>query len=163
MLVLCLFLLMLLLTLGMALTGKKIAQYRAAVQMGPAAQAMAMAESGLVDALTKLSKDPEFPPSGDQTQKEYTYSETFFDIDGASVLGSFTVTIDTSLVKDENGPNPYGILRITSTGSLGQLGQPRAQRRVYAELDVSRSLRDGSGDPNPNLFYYVNWQDLGSP
>lgn len=57
--------------------------------------------------------------------KRYTYSETFFDIDGASVLGSFTVTIDTSLVKDENGPNPYGILRITSTGSLGQLGQPQ--------------------------------------
>jgi len=163
MLILCLILLMLLLTLGLALSGKKMSQYRAAVQMGPAAQAMAIAESGLHDAILKMSKDPDFPPAGDQAQKHYVYTENFFDLDGATVVGTYTVEVDTSLLNSETGPLPYGIVRLTSTGSAGPAGSPSAQRRLYAEVDVSPTLRDGSGNPNPNLFYLVNWQDLGSP
>ncbi len=163
MLILSLLLLVILLVLGLGMMGKKVAQYRGAVQMGPAAQALAIAESGMTDALAKLNKDPDFPPPGDQTQTTYTYTESFFDMDGATVLGTFTIVIDSSLMTDPAGTNPYGILRIVSTGVLGPSDKPLAQRRLYAELDAAPLLRDDPSLPNPNHFKIVNYQDLGGP
>lgn len=163
MLILSLLLLIILLVLGLGMMGKKVAQYRGAIQVGPATQALAIAESGLTDVLTKLNKDPDFPPAGDQTQSIYTYTENFLDLDGATVLGSYTIVLDCSLMTDPAGTNPYGIYRIYSTGVFGASDRPLAQRRLYAELDAAPWLRSDPSLPNPNHFKLVNFQDLGGP
>ena len=142
-----------------------MAQYRGAVQVGPAAQALAIAESGISDVQAKLNKDPDFPPPGQGIRANplIPIPRIFYDMDGATVLGSYTIAVDSSLMTDPAGTNPYGILRMVSTGVFGRSDKPIAQHGIYAEIDAASLLRDGSGNPNPNRFKIVNYQDLGSP
>jgi len=144
-----------LLTMGMALLGTRVTQYKSALLVAPAAQARAIAEAGMEDAKIKLEKDLLFPPPGADEQTSFTYAEPFTDVDGTSVLGSYTVTVD---IAKKNGP--FFIYRLTSTSVVGSAEKPTAMRTITAELDVSPRVRGGSMT-NPGYYKLINWQDLG--
>ena len=115
-----------------------------------AAGALALAEAGLEDARVKLDKDDDFPPLGAIDQRIFSYVETVVDLDGSTPLGSYEVTVDSRW----KAP-PCQILRITSTGSLGDPGAPRARRSVTVELDVAPMLRSNPLANNPNYFRFI--------
>ncbi|MBM3460523.1 MAG: hypothetical protein FJX76_00285 [Armatimonadetes bacterium] len=144
-----------LLVMGLALLGIKMAQYRGAMQASQSAQAAAIAEAGLEDARAKLEKDPSFPPRLTDDTLTYSYAEDFTDVDGA-FLGRYTVTIDMSKSRA-----PWRVVLLTSQGTLGSESAPQARRRLHAELDVAPTLRVGGG-PNPNYFKLLNWRDDSS-
>lgn len=151
-LVASLFLLVVLLVLGLAFLGKRVAQYRGAVAVRAAARARAVALAGLEDARVKLEKDALFPPLGSEEQLYFSYTETLRDINGQPA-GTYTVTVDSRLDKW-----PYAVVRLTSVGTVGPVDDPQARRRLYAELDVSPTRR-GTTVPNENFYRFINFQD----
>jgi hypothetical protein len=153
-----LFLSIILLIMGVCFLTMKALQYQSGSLAGLSSRAGAIAEAGIMDAKLKLEKDLEFPRADSPAdQTEFSYAENFFDLDGASRLGSYAVVIDT-----KKRVSPWYIIRITSIGTLGPLNQPLARRKIYAELDVSPQLRGNPSSPNPNYFRLINWQDSGS-
>jgi len=156
-LITCLLLSLVLLILGMAFLAVKSMRYKGSAMAAAYAQVSAIAEAGIEDARIKIAKDPEFPPPGDKDQNVFCYSENLFDIDGTTLIGTYTVTIDSSM----NCP-PYLVIRITSTGLAGPLGEPYAKKTIEAELDMSKTLRDNAAAVNPNFFRFINWKESGS-
>ncbi|MEW6282898.1 MAG: hypothetical protein AB1758_30075 [Candidatus Eremiobacterota bacterium] len=146
-----------LLILGLGFLGKRSAQYAGSRYGVEAAQARAIALAGLEDARVKLSKDLRFPPPGAVDQLSFTYTETFFDLDGTTPVGSCTVTVLT-----HHSGAPYRVLQVTSVGVVGPADEPSARRRITAELDISPTVRGGGAVPNPGFFQWMNWTDEGS-
>lgn len=133
----------LLLVAGMGFLGQRAAQNRAANGAILHAQARALAEAGLEDAVQKLGKDSQFPPLRAESQTVFTYAEGFSDIHG-DPLGQYVVSIDVT-----HRQTPYFIVKLTSSGHLGSPVQATAQ--LVAELDVAAQIR-GTGNANPNFF-----------
>ncbi|MHC9539749.1 MAG: hypothetical protein AB9903_09515 [Vulcanimicrobiota bacterium] len=156
-LIMSLLLSLVLLILGMAFLTVKSMRYKGSAMAGAYAQVSAIAEAGIEDARIKIAKDPEFPPPGDKDQNVFCYSESVLDIDGTTLIGTYTVTIDSSM----NYP-PYLVIRITSTGLAGPLEEPYAKKTIETELDMSEKLRDNPAAVNPNFFRFINWKESGS-
>ncbi len=144
-----------LLTLGLSFLGKRAIQYRRAVFAEQAAQAKALSESGLDDAIAKLQWDLEFPPlSLDQTA--FTYTEEVKNSFGR--VGSYQVTLDGTY----RFP-PYSVWIVTVRGEFGpDPVAPLAVRTLRAEFDVSKKLRDAKKKKNPYYHEVINFQDLGA-
>lgn len=113
---------------GIGLMSSQVANYRGVNAAVESAQALALAQAGLEDARLKLERDIDFPPPGDPGQLLFTYSEDVL-IDGVRV-GAYRVSIDTSFESTD-----YDLLRITSTGLVGNSESPRAQRTLHLDLD----------------------------
>ena len=154
-LVVSLLLLLVVFVLGIGFLGKRIALYKEALSSRSAGQARMAALAGMEDVRVKLEKDVSFPPLGSADQEVFSYSENLLDVSGNTV-GGYKVTVDKRLQRF-----PYAVVRLTSVGWSGSSASPTAQRRIYAELDVS-SLERGTSNPNPNFFHLINWLDSGS-
>lgn len=135
-----------LLIASLGFLGQRAAQNRAAVALILKVQARALAESGIEDALQKLSKDGRFPPLFADKQTCFTYLETVTNASGA-VVGDYTVSVDTTHLQA-----PYCILKLTSTGRLGpKPNTPQAEMQLTAEVDLSPFVR-GTNTANPRFF-----------
>ena len=135
-----------LLVASLGFLGQRAAQNRAVNASILRVQARAMAESGLEDAIQKLSKDGRFPPLFADKQTRFTYLETVTNGSGA-IVGDFTVTVDVT-----HRGAPYSILKLTSTGRVGPVPTtPQAEMQLTAELDVSPFVR-GTTNVNPRFF-----------
>jgi len=152
-----LLILVILMTLGLGLMSKRAAQYSSAPIAQNAAQALAIAQAGIEDARAKLSKDLDFPPAAAVQQTTFSYVENLYDVDGVTSVGSYQITVDTSLKKPSTS-----IIQVQSIGVLGPSDAPIARRRLHAEFDVSPTDRAGSSNPNSNLYQIVQFQDLGA-
>lgn len=142
----------LLLIMGLAFLGKRAMQYRRAALAETAAQARALAASGLEDTLAKFSTDLEFPPlSNDQDVMTYTEEVSV----GGRDVGSYTVTIDGT----HRNP-PYSVWVVTSRGEVGR--PVVATRILKMEVDLSSKRRDAPTSDNPDYYRVVNFQDEGS-
>jgi hypothetical protein len=141
-----------LLLIGIGFLGQRASQYEAAHERLYQAQAGALAQAGLADALGKLALDIDFPPLQSDVQEAFTYGDEMRDSSGA-LVGTFLVTVN----RKYDG-QPYQVIQITSRGSLGDPKQPRATASRTAEIDVAESLRGSDpAQPNPDLFriYYT--------
>ncbi|MFN8611721.1 MAG: hypothetical protein U0931_29520, partial [Vulcanimicrobiota bacterium] len=109
-----------------------------------------IAQAGFEDARVKLQKDPLFPPPSDPAQRSFCYSERYLDLDGLTVIGQYSVTIDT-----QHNQNPWFITKVTSVGEVLQGGTTVVARRsVYGEFRTSPY--DG-----PHYGEMVNFRDEG--
>jgi Tfp pilus assembly protein PilX len=145
----------LLLILGLGFLGKQADAYRSATQAAAASVAMECAMAGLEDARVKLTKDLQFPPPGDVEQLRFAYTEILNELDGATPIGSYTVTVDSHWA-----PPPVEILVIEVVGVAGDpADEASARRRLTVEYDLAERR---SGSANPNLGRFINFQDHGS-
>lgn len=137
-----LFLMVLLSVAGLAFLSVQTAQRDAAKSSRLAEQARQLAVSGLEDARYKLTTN--FRVFRDmREQKSFSYVETV----GPPGWGNFEVTVDLS-----QAGRPHFLVMVTSTGRAGGSNRPEASRTLRVELDIAKEQRDGSGNPNPNLF-----------
>ena len=139
---------------GLAFLGKRAPQYKAAEQASLSVLAHAMAEAGMEDARVKLEKDNRFPPPGVGGQLLYTYSGNIYAADAVTVVGSYTVSIDSTYAK-----GPYSIRKVSSVGNSGPRSQIVARQRITAELDIAVQDRNTPANPNPTMFHYLNWRE----
>ncbi|MEW6278017.1 MAG: hypothetical protein AB1758_05295 [Candidatus Eremiobacterota bacterium] len=146
-LVLALFLTLLISVMGMAFLATQPALRGGAQSGADAALARSLAWAGLEEARMKLAKDQDFPPPGGEEQVRYTYFETVRDLDGASVLGGYEVTVDRTWAAP-----PGSLMVISVVGLVGPLEDPRCRRELRAELDLS-SAREP--------FRWIQVEDLG--
>ena len=146
-LVLALFVVAVIFVAGLGFAERSQAQYRASVQTGRAAEAMALAEAGLDDALTKLRRDWAFPPASAEDQTNFSYQDSLTNSRGDTV-GSYQVDLDLSQMKLD-----HKVLIIRSKGRVGPTSAPSAERSVEVEVDM---------DPTRATYFQVlNWTDLG--
>ena len=75
-------------------------------------------------------------------------------LEQVEAVGHFRVTLD----RRWEGP-PYSLLRIESEGMVGSPSQPRARYVVEAVLDLLPVQRNGSGNPNPDYFQWIEWNE----
>lgn len=152
---------LLLFVLGLSFLGKRATQYRRTNHAALAAQAKALAEAGMEDALLKFQRDLSFPPISTD-QASFSYAEEMTD--GGVRVGSYTVTISGTYREE-----PYLVLLITAVGEAGDdPAMPAARRAMVAEVDISKLERidtdsDGIFDPNPYYRRVINFNDLGAP
>lgn len=135
MLVIVLLLLALFLTLGAALLSVRVGERRALVGSRQAAQARALARSGLEDARLKLGSDQNFPGPLEVGQTRFVYAESWPE-------GSYEVTLDYTYAAV-----PYEVLRVVSVGRSGE-----ASARSEAWLQVNES------DPD-RPWRWVRWTE----
>lgn len=132
---------------GLGFAGQTRFQYKQAWQAGRAAEALAIAEAGIEDALSKLRHDHDFPPKSADDQLLYSYEDTLSDSRG-DIVGSYQVNIDRTSTLTE-----HKVMIVRSKGRLGPSSAPLAERTLEIEFDV---------DPARSSFYEViNWSDLG--
>lgn len=148
-LVATLLLLALLLLLGMSMLHKSAAVVAEAELTIDAAEARQLAMAGLADAQGKLWRDLEFPPQAAASDSLFSYTEEVHDLDGVTLLGSYTVTIDGRYL------DLFQIYRVRSEGILVD-GTKRYL--VEAELDAAAEVR-GTSNPNPNFWKWVYWRE----
>jgi hypothetical protein len=86
-----------------------------------------LARSGIEDARVKLTRYPFFPSGVGDEQKVFSYSERVVDFDGGDV-GSYQVVVDRSF------RDTHQIIRVESTGIVGQTGPNSARHTLYGEL-----------------------------
>lgn len=134
---------------GVGFLGQRSGQYQAAQEQINYLQALAVADAGLADAYTKLSKDIDFPPLRAADQSVFSYQDELLDNAGTRV-GTYRVSIDL-----EYQNFPFELVRVTSTGVLGDVASPTAQVSRTMEIDIAE-LERGSNPlrltPNPELF-----------
>jgi hypothetical protein len=146
-LVLALFVVAVIFVAGLGFAERSQAQYRASVQTGRAASAMALAEAGIQDALTKLRRDWAFPPASAEDQTAFSYQDSLTNSRGETV-GSYQVEMDLSKMKRE-----HKLLLIRSRGRLGPPSEPLSERSIEVEIDMEPT--------RPTYFQVLNWTDLG--
>lgn len=132
---------------GLGFLAQAAEQYKAAGSAGRSTQALALAEAGLQDALTKLRRDWDFPPRSADDQVVFTYLESLRNTKN-EVVGSYEVAIDRRLVIQKKD-----VLIIRSTGRIGSLQEPEAERVLQIEFDLDKS--------RSTYFKIVSWTDLG--
>lgn len=140
---------LILFALGSGLLSKQSALYEGSMQQVRAAQARALAQTGLQDALAKLMRDDSFPPLSSEGQQVFSYTEDLSDLDGRPA-GSYNVQIDRSLAR-----RPWYVMRITSQGRVGD-----SRYTLRGELDVALKRRSQPGLDNPDLFHWIQVEDL---
>lgn len=136
-----------LLILGMAFLTQRVQQSRAASAAESAAVARALAEAGLEDARVKLEKDQGFPPTDNDTQLKFSYTEEMTPVGGGAAIGSYTVTVDLEAKEDHSVVVVHSIGRVANS-------DPVVQTELYAELDLS-----GTISSNPKFFRYITVED----
>ena len=150
MLMVALFIVVLMVVLGFAFLTSSSGRYAAATRMLASAQARALAEAGMEDVRLKLQRDWNFPPSSSLDQTQFGYSEEVRELGTSRRVGSYQVRVDFA----HQAP-PYGVIRVWSTGTLGQDPRlPYVNYTIYAEFD---SHPDASHDAT--RFRYVNWSE----
>lgn len=139
----------LLLMLAVAYLTRSSENYRSAAYAADALRAYEHAMAGLEAARVRLDKDPVFPPTG-PNQDVFTCCEAVYEPDAATVSGYYVLSVDTRWRE-----RPYQTIRVSSVGMVGAPGEPRARRKIWAELDV---------DPaHPSTFFqWVHFRDEGS-
>jgi type II secretory pathway pseudopilin PulG len=147
----------LLLVLGMGLLSQKATAYEAASRDRMAAQARAVAQAGLVDCQLKFSKVRDFPPGRSSQAKTFVYGESLEDSAGKRI-GSYLVTIDSTWATP-----PYSVIQVTSVGTVGDAEDPRARYQIFAELDMSRMLRNDPNANNPNFRKWLHYVEQSLP
>lgn len=146
-LVLTLFVVAIIFVAGLGFLSSSVSEYRAAAQAGLGAQSLALAEAGIQDALLKLQRDQNFPPQSSEDQLVYTYQDTLENSRG-DTIGTYEVNIDrTAYVLAQQ------LLIIRSTGRLGTLAAPTAERTLEVEIDMNPD--------RTTYFRVVSWNDLG--
>ncbi len=150
-LLLCLLMTVLFLVMGMAFLASRAGSYRNARSAVQGLQARELAWAGLEDARAKFIHDYNFPPKAAVDQPAYRVTETVLAPDGTTVVGAYSVTINQRLQSQ-----PYQILEVRSTGFLGTLENPLAERTIKGVLDLR-------GDPttNPSYFQWLGVIDEG--
>ena len=146
-LILCLLLGALILIAGAAMLTSQQEQYHWAELTRLGLQARALARAGLDDALIKLDKDVDFPPSTSLDQPRYTYTEELGD-------GSYTVVLDASFREP-----PWQVLIVTSIGRVGPTEAPRAVRVLRGQLDLARQDRSSPAQPNRSYFKLITLEE----
>ncbi|MFN8614097.1 MAG: hypothetical protein U0931_41580 [Vulcanimicrobiota bacterium] len=143
-LVLSLLLCAFLLVVGLALMTRQSQRYRDQGLAGRSAQALALAEAGLQDALLKVRCDINFPPLPQSDPPEFCYTE---EVTG---VGRYQVTVQTQALRE-----PYWVLKVRSRGSVGPLSEPGAQQTLVGEIDCSPRLRSDKKSQNPGCCRYT--------
>lgn len=138
---------------GMGFLSAQSRNYRAAVQSSSSHQARSIAVAGVEDARTKLIKDAEFPPPGDDGQHLFTYQEELREVGGGSVVGKYAVTVDSTYAEA-----PYYLMVITSRGEEISLG---VHYTVKVELDLAPFDRSDPIEENPDPYGILNWSEEG--
>ena len=132
---------------GLGFASQTRFQYQQAWQSGRAAEALAIAEAGLEDTLSKLRNDLDFPPKSADDQLKFSFEDTLSN-SRDEIVGSYQVDIDRTAVLTE-----HKVMVVRSKGRLGPSSAPLAERTLEIELDV---------DPTRSTYYEVlNWSDLG--
>ena len=151
-LVLVLFCIVILFTMGFGFLGSRVGQYRSTHQSGLAAQARALARAGLEDARAKINKDISFPPPLMAGSSFFCYSEDLTDSSG-SYLGSYKVSIDSAGLVST--PTYLSITSMGGAGGASPAARPVATHsyRVYFDMAVA----------SPTYFQILRFDDLGSP
>jgi hypothetical protein len=159
-----LFLLVILVTMGFGFLGSRVGEYQSTAQAVLAAQARALARSGIEDARTKFNRDPLFPPPAGLNQTYFAYTENVFDVSTPpNYLGAYKVTIDLTYYL---GPNLGGYFSITSIGGAGGTapGKPPLATHAYrAYLNGGTGVPVWPTPPPAKYFEIVRFDDLGSP
>ena len=151
----CLLLLTLMLILCIAQLGRQPFHYQAARSSALAAQARALAESGLEDFRSKWSRDPNFPPEPPAGISLFTYSDDIFDPDTWLLQGSYRVTCE---IRYRSAP--YQLLLVRSQGILGGTSDLVSSYTIEATLDIS----DGPRPQGPSrLGEWLEWRELPPP
>ncbi|MEW6279389.1 MAG: hypothetical protein AB1758_12240 [Candidatus Eremiobacterota bacterium] len=145
--------------LGMAFLGKRAGQYRAVLLETESARAYELAMAGLESVRVKLNKDLSFPPVGEADQDVYSYTESVYDLDGTTLLGSYEVAVDSTWCGVDS---PYRVLRVRVTGNAMAASQVTASRELLAEFDMRPGIPGPPPGPNPNYTKIINLQDSGS-
>lgn len=140
---------LILFALGSGLLSKQSALYQGSLQQVRAAQARALAQTGLQDALVKLMRDYSFPPLDSEGQQVFSYTEEVRSLDG-NPAGSYNVQVDRSLAR-----RPWQVLRITSQGRMGD-----SRCSLRGELDIALKQRSHPTLDNPDLFHWIQIENL---
>lgn len=116
------------LLVGLGFLGKRRAQYRSTQSQHYEMAALSLAEAGLEDARIKLLKDAQFP-YWQEGLDTYSYREQL-------TTGSYRVLL-TRFPKEATAGqaqilNEYIVIEVE--GSSGPPGDPRARRRLQAEM-----------------------------
>lgn len=151
---LSLLLIALVLVVILGFLGTRGLEFSSTSKLQQMALAQSLAEGGMEDARVKLEKDMFFPPVAGYGQNTFVFSEDVTDPDNGLAVGSYSVTIDSSL-----RGSPYCIVRVQSIGSAGPRTNPKARYRIYAEVDVSSHERVSNAVGNPRLFRYIHWRE----
>jgi hypothetical protein len=146
-----LFMITMLLVAGLGFLAKRSAQYDSANSTLLSAQAQSLALVGLEQTMVKLNKDHKFPPERAIDQKDFAWTETVYDLDGTTVVGSYTARLDLQYSEP-----PYSVLRIESSGLVGAPDAPRALHTLIAEIDVT-----GDAASNPRYYQIINLLEGG--
>ena len=146
-LVVVLFIIVILATMGMALLGTRSLQHQSTSQALLAAQAKQLGQAGIEDARCKFEKDPDFPSGMQVGQSTFDYAEDVFD--SGRYVGSYRVTIDLT-----NTPSPYNVIAISSTGYVGPRAAPAARHIFVATMDINPS--------SIHYYRFLRWEDGGS-
>lgn len=154
MLIVALLACLLMFILGLGFLSKRSLQYAAAANMETAAQALALAQSGLEDARVKLAKDQTFPPRGGREDAVFAYSEDVYNLDGSAVVGYYNVRVEHSRDREY----PLYLTVVTCEGGLPRRVAPVARRRLRATFQE----RHFAG-PAQQPLRLVRYEDLGSP
>ncbi len=92
-----------------------------------------------------VQNDIRFPPP--MAQGQTTFSS--LDIGAPPQAGNYAGVIETAYNVD-----PYRVLVLTSTGSVGDPNNPLAQYQIKAEMDMSAG---------PRHCHYTHWEDQTAP
>lgn len=155
-LVLSLLLIGLLMMMGLAFLGQHGAGRQSSTRFAQSLQAKQLARAGLEEVRARLATDLNYPPQPQAWSLPYTSTEDVLDNDGITLLGYHTVTVDASLMAA-----PYGVLRVTSVGTVGDHQVALAVHTLYAEIDVYPRNRSNPAQVNPMLYRILSYQDWG--
>ncbi len=147
----------LLLVMGLGLLSQRSNLYEEMRRANDAARARSLAQAGMVDAYIKLVKDPSFPPSRPSDDARFTYGETVVSTSGERV-GNYTVVVDTSRKSE-----PFFVIRVTSTGVLGNSLDPSGRYTITGEIDLSKTIRGAPELPNPEYYKWVFQREQSRP
>lgn len=148
---------------GLGMLSQRVFQGKSLNERETAAQALALAQSGLDDCVLKLRRDYNFAPrmiDGDLMAEEdrqttFSYTEIITDRTGED-FGGYRVSVDAA-----ERIEPSESLRIVAIGFVGDVDEPVAVREIRAEFNLNPRRRNGL--PQEATFYKVlNYQDTGN-
>ncbi len=131
--------------IGFGMLGARKGNYAASRAAIEAVQAKALARSGVEDIRVKLSKNPFFPTGVGDEQTIFSYTEEVLTIDGR-LVGQYQVVVDRTF------RDSHRLVRIESTGIVGQSLASSSRHTMYAELFTE-----------PGSFEFRIWQEGSLP
>ncbi len=114
--------------IGFGMLGARQGHYAASRASIEAVQAKALARSGLEDIRVKLAKNPFFPTGIGDEQTVFSFTEEVRTFDEDELVGYYQVTVDREF------RGSHRLVRVESTGIVGQNVASSARHTMYAEL-----------------------------